>query len=118
MCDTIPQSFFFFLYAMCAAVVAHICARAEEGVLRLLLQDESLFGDQAPLTQAQFSSPLLGKAYALLWQLKFSANSATVSSPRLGGSWDQALTVSAAASTSTAASRYAAGFTQRKGFSM
>ena len=54
-------------------------ARAEEGVLRLLLQDESLFGDQAPLTQAQFSSPLLGKAYALLWQLKENGRTPSLS---------------------------------------
>lgn len=44
-------------------------ARAEEGVFRLLLQDESLFGQQVPLTQEQFSSPLLGKAFTLLWDL-------------------------------------------------
>ena len=43
-------------------------ARAEEGILRLLLMDDSLFGTEAPLREDQFSSPLLGKAYRLLWQ--------------------------------------------------
>lgn len=43
-------------------------ARAEEGVLRLLLLDETLFPQQSPLRQADFSSPILGKVYMLLWQ--------------------------------------------------
>ena len=43
-------------------------ARAEEGILRLLLMDDSLFSSQPPLREDQFSSPLLGKAYSLLWQ--------------------------------------------------
>jgi len=43
-------------------------ARAEEGVLRLLLLDESLFPAEAPLKPEQFSSPLLGKVFGLLWQ--------------------------------------------------
>lgn len=43
-------------------------ARAEEGVLRLLLLDETLFSSQAPLKAESFSSPVLGKVYALLWQ--------------------------------------------------
>ena len=41
-------------------------ARAEEGILRLLIRDESLFPEEPPLREEQFSSPLLGKAYALL----------------------------------------------------
>ena len=45
-------------------------ARAEEGVLRLLAQDESIFPDAAPLAPEQFSSPLLGRAYDLLWQAR------------------------------------------------
>ena len=42
-------------------------ARAEEGLLRLLLLDDSLFPADPPLTPEQFSSPLLGKVYRLLW---------------------------------------------------
>ena len=42
-------------------------ARAEEGLLRLLLLDDSLFSADPPLTPEQFSSPLLGKVYGLLW---------------------------------------------------
>ena len=43
-------------------------ARAEEGLLRLLTLDASLFPAQKPVTEEQFSSPLLGKAFRLLWQ--------------------------------------------------
>lgn len=43
-------------------------ARAEEGILRLLLLDESLFPVEMPLRPEQFSSPLLGKVFGLLWQ--------------------------------------------------
>lgn len=45
-------------------------ARAEEGILRLLLLDESLFPPKAPLGPEQFSSPLLGKVFGLLWQAR------------------------------------------------
>ena len=45
-------------------------ARAEEGILRLLIQDESLFPDEPPVREDQFSSPLLGRAFTLLWQAK------------------------------------------------
>ena len=41
-------------------------ARAEEGVLRLLLLDPGLLRDTQGLTGAEFSSPLLGRAYDLL----------------------------------------------------
>ena len=43
-------------------------ARAEEGLLRLLLLDEELFPREMPLWEEEFSSPLLGKAFSLLWQ--------------------------------------------------
>ena len=43
-------------------------ARAEEGLLRLLLLDESLFSGAPPLREDEFSSPLLGRAFSLLWQ--------------------------------------------------
>ncbi len=45
-------------------------ARAEEGVLRLLLLDDALFPAEPPLRAEQFSSPLLGKAYGLLWDCR------------------------------------------------
>ncbi len=43
-------------------------ARAEEGVLRLLLMDSTLFPRDIPLQASDFSSPLLGRAFSLLWQ--------------------------------------------------
>lgn len=43
-------------------------AKAEEGILRLLLMDASLFPPELSLTPEQFSSPLLGKVYGLLRQ--------------------------------------------------
>ncbi len=42
-------------------------AMAEEGVIRLLLFDDTLFGVDAPLQESDFSSPLLGKTFAALW---------------------------------------------------
>lgn len=45
-------------------------ARAEEGLLRLLLMDPSLFPAEAPLRTEQFSSPLLGRAFGLLWDAR------------------------------------------------
>ena len=52
-------------------------ARAEEGLLRLLILDESLFPAQPPLREEQFSSPLLGRAFALLWQAREDGRSVT-----------------------------------------
>ena len=43
-------------------------ARAEEGVLRIVLLDGGHFGGLSDLGPEQFSSPLLGKAYAALCQ--------------------------------------------------
>ncbi len=43
-------------------------ARAEEGVLRLLLLDESLFPMTEGLGSSEFSSPFLGQVYDLLWE--------------------------------------------------
>ena len=43
-------------------------ARAEEGVLRLLVKDATVFPDTPPLREEQFSSPLLGRAFTQLWQ--------------------------------------------------
>ncbi|MDD3346920.1 DNA primase [Oscillibacter sp.] len=45
-------------------------ARAEEGVLRLLLMDESLFPKEPPLKAEEFSAPLLGRVFELLWQAR------------------------------------------------
>ena len=46
-------------------------ARAEEGIIRLLLLDPSLYPETAKLSEEAFSSPYLGKVYRLLiarWQ--------------------------------------------------
>ena len=53
-------------------------ARAEEGVLRLLVMDESLFTAAPPLTEEQFSSPLLGRVFSLLWQAKAAGRPVTL----------------------------------------
>ncbi|MBR0283289.1 MAG: DNA primase [Oscillibacter sp.] len=45
-------------------------ARAEAGLVRLLLMDDSIFPDPFPLTREEFSSPLLGKAFFILWDAK------------------------------------------------
>ena len=45
-------------------------ARAEEGILRILLMDDSLFPAESPLTEEQFSSPLLGRVFTQLWQVR------------------------------------------------
>ena len=58
-------------------------ARAEEGVLRLLLLDDSLFPAAPPLTESDFSSPLLGRVFTLLWQAKEAGRSVTL--PSLAG---------------------------------
>ena len=55
-------------------------ARAEEGLLRLLLLDEGLFPREAPLQADEFSSPLLGKAFALLWQAHEEGRSVSLNS--------------------------------------
>ena len=53
-------------------------ARAEEGILRILLLDDSLFPSEPPLTEAQFSSPLLGRVFTLLWQAKTDGRAVTL----------------------------------------
>ena len=53
-------------------------ARAEEGLLRLLLLDESLFPPEPPLKEADFSSPLLGRAFSLLWQARAEGRPVTL----------------------------------------
>lgn len=51
-------------------------AMAEEGLLRLLVQDESLFPAEMPLRQEEFSSPLLGRIYGELWRRRGSGMTA------------------------------------------
>ena len=46
-------------------------AMAEEGVIRLLLLDSTLFPPEPPLAEEEFSSPLLGKVFTLLWSAKY-----------------------------------------------
>jgi hypothetical protein len=41
---------------------------AEEGVIRLLLQDPGLFKGDMPVAAEDFSSPLLSRVYRRLWQ--------------------------------------------------
>ena len=53
-------------------------AKAEEGVLRLLLLDDSLFPAEPPLGEADFSSPLLGRVFTLLWQAKGEGRAAAL----------------------------------------
>lgn len=53
-------------------------ARAEEGVLRLLILDEGLFPPTPPLEETDFSSPLLGRAFGLLWQAKEAGRPVTL----------------------------------------
>ena len=43
-------------------------ALAEEGILRLLVLDDTLFGPEPPLSEDDFSSPLLGRLFAALWR--------------------------------------------------
>ena len=53
-------------------------ARAEEGILRIMLLDDSLFPPEPPLTETQFSSPLLGRVFTLLWQAKTAGRAVTL----------------------------------------
>ena len=53
-------------------------ARAEEGLIRLFLLDDSLFSSAPPLSQEQFSSPLLGRAFFLLWQARQEGRSVSL----------------------------------------
>ena len=53
-------------------------ARAEEGILRLLVMDDGLFPPQPPLAEADFSSPLLGKVFSLLWDARSDGRKASL----------------------------------------
>jgi len=53
-------------------------ARAEEGILRILLLDDTLFPTTPPLTEAEFSSSLLGRVFTQLWQAKQNGRAVTL----------------------------------------
>jgi DNA primase len=62
-------------------------ARAEEGIVRLLLRDDSLFQYTGELTQENFSSPALGKIYGILkenWSKGQSVSTAALSAQLTG----------------------------------
>jgi len=59
-------------------------ARAEEGVIRLLLLDDSLFPPKMPIRDEEFSSPLLGQVFSALWARRESG-----SPPRLASLSEQ-----------------------------
>ena len=54
-------------------------ALAEEGVLRLLTLDDSLFGAEPPLKEEDFSSPLLGRLFTALWQQRQAGGTLRIS---------------------------------------
>lgn len=54
-------------------------AMAEEGVLRLLMQDDGIFPAEPPLREEEFSSPLLGRIYSQLWRCRGSSSLAALS---------------------------------------
>ena len=53
-------------------------ARAEAGLIRLLLMDDSLFPTPFPLTPRDFSSPVLRKAFFTLWDAKLNGHALSV----------------------------------------
>ena len=53
-------------------------ALAEEGVIRLMLLDDSLFSSAPPLEEDAFSSPLLGRVFFLLWDKRISGQPVTL----------------------------------------
>ena len=61
-------------------------ALAEEGVLRLLVLDDTLFGAETPLVESDFSSPLLGRLFEALWQQR--QNSAGIRIGTLDGQFN------------------------------
>ena len=54
-------------------------------MLRLLCTDDSVFGDAPPLREEEFSSPLLGRLFARLWQQR--QESGRISLPLLAESF-------------------------------
>jgi len=62
-------------------------AMAEQGVLRLMLQDPTLFRGDLPLSSTDFSSPFLGRAYEIIREriLENLENTAVTLSPFFSG---------------------------------
>ena len=60
-------------------------AMAEEGVIRLLHLDPTLFGDTPPLTPEEFSSPLLGKIYGAMWHQRGNRSGLSALTGELSG---------------------------------
>ena len=60
-------------------------AMAEEGVIRLLHLDPTLFGDTPPLQPEEFSSPLLGKIYDAMWRQRHNRSGLSALSAELTG---------------------------------
>ena len=54
-------------------------AMAEEGVIRLLMQDDGIFPAEPPLREEEFSSPLLGRIYSQLWRCRGGSSLAALS---------------------------------------
>ena len=55
-------------------------ARAEEGIICLLLLDDNLFSSTFPLKEEDFSSSLFGKTFSLLWQAKIEGRAVNLAS--------------------------------------
>ncbi len=53
-------------------------ALAEEGVIRLMLLDDSLFPESPPLQPEEFSAPLLGRVFSLLWEKRRAGQPVTL----------------------------------------
>ena len=53
-------------------------ALAEEGVIRLMLLDDSLFPEASPLQPEAFSAPLLGRVFSLLWEKRSAGQPVTL----------------------------------------
>ena len=60
-------------------------AMAEEGVIRLLHLDPTLFGDTPPLQPEELSSPLLGKIYGTMWRQLHNRSGLSALSAELTG---------------------------------
>ena len=60
-------------------------AMAEEGVIRLLHLDPTLFGDMPPLQPEEFSSPLLGKIYGAMWRQRGNRSGLSALTGELSG---------------------------------
>ena len=60
-------------------------AMAEEGVIRLLHLDPTLFGDAPPLRPEEFSSPLLGRIYGAMWPRRYDRSGLSALTGELTG---------------------------------